>query len=276
MSDVTQTKAETMPAVFFGHGSPMVAIQQNATSRLWAQTAASFPRPRAILSISAHWETPVTGVPPQTRPRPHHDFGASFPKALFDMQYPAPGDPALAQRIASLIVPMPVALDDRQWGFDHGTWSVLVHAYPEADIPVVQLGLDVNLTPEQRFDIGRRLSPLRDEGVLVMGSGNMVHNLPAPNWKDAGCAPYDWAVRFDAEMRRAIVHEEPERAIGFAALGADAEQAVPTPEHFWPMLYVLGVRRPGDAARVFNDRIDHGSLGMTSFVLEAGAEGRVN
>jgi 4,5-DOPA dioxygenase extradiol len=148
---------------------------------------------------------------------------------------------------------------------------VLVHAFPEADIPVVQLGMDVNLSPEQRFDMGRRLTPLREEGVLILGTGNMVHNLGVMNWGDAGCPPYDWAARFNGEMRRAITDDEPQRAIGFAGLGRDAQLAAPTPEHFWPILYVLGARRPSDRARLFNDRIEHGSLGMTSVIFEDAA-----
>ena len=258
-----------MPVAFFGHGNPMVAIQENATSRLWAEVAAALPRPRAILAISAHWETNVTAVTAMPRPRTIHDFGASFPKALFDKQYPAPGDPALASRVAELLAPMPVALDAAQWGLDHGTWSVLTHAYPAADVPVVQLGLDVNLTPAERLDIGRRLIPLRDEGVLILGSGNIVHNLAAMNWGDADVAPFAWAARFNDEMRRAIIDAEPQRAVAFSQLGRDAQLAAPTPEHFWPLLYVLGARRPEDQARLFNDRIEHGSLGMTSFILDA-------
>lgn len=265
-----------MPAVFFAHGSPTVAIEANETSRLWRQIAQALPRPRAILAISAHWETTVTAVTAMARPRTIHDFGPSLPKALFEKNYPAPGDPALARRVAELLKPTPVALDASHWGLDHGTWSVLVHAFPDADIPVVQLGMDVTLTPAQRFAIGERLSPLRDEGVLIMGSGNMVHNLRAMNWREAACAPYDWAARFNDEMRRAIVDAEPRRAIDFASLGADAQLAAPTPEHLWPALYVLGARRPGDRVRLFNDRIDHGSLGMTSFIFEAdAAEARV-
>jgi 4,5-DOPA dioxygenase extradiol len=260
-----------MPVVFFGHGSPMVAITANDTSHAWRDLARALPQPKAILAISAHWETQVTAVTAMARPRTIHDFGASFPKTLFDKQYPAPGDPALARRVAELLAPLPVALDESQWGLDHGTWSVLVHAYPEADVPVVQLGLDVGLTPLERFEIGRRLIPLRDEGVLILGTGNLVHNLPAMNWNDAACPPYDWAARFNDEMRRAIVDEEPERAIDFARMGEDARLAAPSPEHFWPLLYVLGARGPDDQARLFNDRIEHGSLSMTSFVFEAGA-----
>jgi 4,5-DOPA dioxygenase extradiol len=258
-----------MPAVFFGHGSPMVALLENETSLAWREAARGLPRPKAILAISAHWETRVTAVTAMARPRTIHDFGASFPQALFAKQYPAPGDPALARRVAEILAPTPVALDEGQWGLDHGTWSVLVHAYPEADIPVVQLGLDVGLAPEARFEIGRRLIPLRDEGVLILGAGNIVHNLPAMNWGDAACAPYDWAARFNDEIRRAILDEQPERAIGFARLGRDASLAAPTPEHFWPVLYLLGARAPGDRARLFNDRIEHGSLSMTSFVFES-------
>jgi 4,5-DOPA dioxygenase extradiol len=257
-----------MPAAFFGHGSPMVAIQANDTSASWRDIAAQLPRPKAILAISAHWETRVTAVTAMERPRTIHDFGASFPKALFDVEYPAPGSPALARRVAELLAPTPVVLDESQWGLDHGAWSVLIHAYPNADVPVVQLGLDVTLTPAQRFDMGRRLAPLRDEGVLILGTGNIVHNLGVMNWSDAACAPYDWACRFNDEIRRAIVDEEPQRAIDFAKMTAEAPLAAPTPEHFWPLLYVLGARLPGDKARVFNDRIEHGSLGMTSVIFE--------
>src|SRR5215469_9942529 len=171
-----------MPAVFFGHGSPMIALETNGTSRAWEAIAAATPRPRAILAISAHWETRGTEVTAMARPRTIHDFGAGFPKALFDMQYPAPGDPALAQRVAELLAPTTVYADRDRWGFDHGTWSVLVKAYPQADIPVVQLSLDFQLTPAERLEIGRKLAPLRDEGVLIMGSGNIVHNLPAMNF----------------------------------------------------------------------------------------------
>ena len=261
-------KPPPMPLVFFGHGSPMAALTPNAISEGWRAAAASLPRPRAILCVSAHWETRVTAVTAMTRPRTIHDFGASFPKALFDMQYPAPGDPALARRVAELLAPTPVAMDAGEWGLDHGTWSVLVHAFPAADVPVVQLSLDVGLTPRQRFDIGRRLSPLRDEGVLIIASGNIVHNLRTMDWNNVACAPFDWAARFNNAMRDAILQDEPDRVMAFEALGEAARLAAPTPEHFWPLLYVLGARRPGDAVRFFNDRVEHGSLGMTSLVLD--------
>jgi 4,5-DOPA dioxygenase extradiol len=262
--------SDTMPVVFFGHGSPMIALETNETSRAWEAIAAALPRPASILAISAHWESRGTFVTGE-RPRTIHDFGASFPRALFEMQYPAPGDPALAARVAELLAPTPVGSDGGQWGLDHGAWSVLVKAYPKADIPVVQLSLDVALTPAQRFDLGRRLSPLRDEGVLIMGTGNIVHNLPAMDWSNRDCAPFDWSARFLDEIREAILADEPQRAIDFARLGEDAQRAAPTPEHFWPLLYVLGARRPGDRTRLVNDRIEHGSLGMTSVVFESEA-----
>jgi 4,5-DOPA dioxygenase extradiol len=261
-----------MPVAFFGHGSPMVAIQPSEASRAWSEVARSLPRPKAILAISAHWETSVTAVTAMARPRTIHDFGASFPKALFDKQYPAPGDPVLARRVAALLAPRPVALDEGQWGLDHGTWSVLVHAFPEADVPVVQLGMDIHLKPEERFEIGRRLRPLRDEGVLILGAGNVVHNLRAMDWGDAARPPFDWAQRFNDEMRKAIVDDEPERALEFARLGRDAQLSAPTPEHFWPLLYILGAREPGDRARLFNDWIEHGSLGMMGAVFEDPAQ----
>ncbi|HEY1751683.1 MAG TPA: 4,5-DOPA dioxygenase extradiol [Caulobacteraceae bacterium] len=259
--------AETMPVVFFGHGSPMIALETNKISRAWAEIAAALPRPKAILCISAHWESRGTFVTTAERPRTIHDFGASFPKALFEMQYPAPGDAGLVRRVGELLAPTPVGSDGGQWGLDHGTWSVLVKAYPQADIPVVQLSLDVTLSPAQRFDIGRRLAPLRDEGVLIMGTGNIVHNLPAMDWSNRDCA-FDWSARFLGEIRAAILADEPQRAIDFARLGDDAQRAAPTPEHFWPLLYVLGARRAGDKPRLVNDRIEHGSLGMTSVVFE--------
>jgi 4,5-DOPA dioxygenase extradiol len=263
------SQSERMPVVFFGHGSPANALMDNASTRSWAGIAAAMQKPKAILVISAHWETRVTAVTAMVRPRTIHDFGRSLPAPLFDVQYPAPGHPALARRVADLLAPTQVVLDGAEWGLDHGTWSVLVKAYPDADVPVVQLSLDVDLTPAQRFDIGRRLAPLRDEGVLIAGSGNIVHNLSAMNWGQADCPPFDWSERFMGEMREAILSDEPQRVIDFERLGRDAQLAAPTPEHFWPLLYVLGARWPNDRVRLVNDRIEHGSLGMASVVLEA-------
>jgi 4,5-DOPA dioxygenase extradiol len=258
-----------MPVVFFGHGSPMIALETNDTTRTWKAMGEAFGKPKAILCVSAHWLTQGVAVTAMTAPRTIHDFGASFPKALFDMQYPAPGSPELAARIRDLLAPQPVALDQQGWGLDHGTWSVLSKAYPDADVPVVQLSMDASKPPEWHFELAKRLAPLRDEGVLIVGTGNIVHNLPAMNWGERHCAPYDWSQRFNDHIKQAIVDNAPERAVNFAALGEDAAKSVPTPDHYWPLLYVLGARLPGDVAAFAPDHIEHGSLSMTSVTLSA-------
>ena len=256
-----------LPALFFGHGSPMIALEKSDVTRIWAEVARSIGKPKAILAISAHWLTRQTAVTAMPRPRTIHDFGA-FPQALFDVQYPAPGDPELALRIRDLLAGMPVTID-QGWGLDHGTWSVLVHAYPDADVPVVQLGMDVNKSPAEHFEVGRLLRPLRDEGVLIMGTGNIVHNLPAMDWHNPNVA-YDWSARFNDHIRAAIAADTPQKVIDFAAQGRDAQLAVPTPDHFWPLLYVLGARHEGETAQFNPDFIHHGSLSMTSVLLGAG------
>jgi 4,5-DOPA dioxygenase extradiol len=258
-----------MPVVFFGHGSPMIALETNDTTKTWKAMGAAFGKPKAILCISAHWLTQGVGVTAMTAPRTIHDFGASFPQALFDVQYPAPGSPELAARVRDLLAPQPVVLDQQAWGLDHGTWSVLSKAYPEADVPVVQLSMDATKPPEWHFDLAKRLAPLRDEGVLIVGTGNIVHNLPAMNWGERHCAPYDWSQRFNDYIKQAIAEDAPERAVNFASQGQDAAKAVPTPDHYWPLLYVLGARLPGDAASFAPDHIEHGSLSMTSVTLSA-------
>ncbi|WP_448661952.1 4,5-DOPA dioxygenase extradiol [Sphingomonas sp. CJ20] len=256
-----------MPLVFFGHGSPMVALETSDTTRAWRGIAERMPRPKAILCISAHWQTRGTAVTAMPQPRTIHDFGA-FPPALFAKQYPAPGDPELAHRVRDLLAPMPVALDTG-WGLDHGTWTVLVHAYPDADIPVVQLGMDLGKTTAQHWAVGQALRPLRDEGVLIMGTGNIVHNLPAMDWGNPDAPPYPWATRFNAAMLEAVATDQPERVVDYAALGEDAALSVPSPDHFLPLLYVLGARHPGEAATFGPDFIHHKSLGMTSIVIGA-------
>jgi 4,5-DOPA dioxygenase extradiol len=232
---------------------------------------AAIGKPKAILCVSAHWLTQGVAVTAMTAPRTIHDFGASFPKALFDVQYPAPGSPELAARVRDLLAPQPVVLDQQAWGLDHGTWSVLSKVYPDADVPVVQLSMDATRPPEWHFDLAKRLAPLRDEGVLIVGTGNIVHNLPAMNWGERHCAPYDWSQRFNDYVKQAILDDAPERAVNFAAQGQDAARSVPTPDHYWPLLYVLGARLAGDAARFAPDHIEHGSLSMTSVTLSAPA-----
>ncbi len=258
-----------MPVVFFGHGSPMNALADNDVTQAWARIAGAMPRPRAILCISAHWETRGTAVTAMEKPRTIHDFGR-FPQALFNVQYPAPGDPALAARVAALLAPTPVAMD-RDWGLDHGTWSVLCKAWPAADIPVVQLSLDVGLGLEQCVEIGRRLAPLRDEGVLIAGSGNIVHNLALMNGQAPAGRGFDWAERFSADIHRAIADGATETVVHYDQFGQDGALSVNSEEHFRPLLYVLGARSDDDAVRFENDHIELGSLSMTTVVFEAAA-----
>lgn len=255
-----------LPIVFFGHGSPMIALEKSDVTKTWNEMATRIGKPRAILCISAHWQTRGTAVTAMAQPRTIHDFGA-FPQALFDVQYPAPGDPELAARVKELLAPMPVGLD-ANWGLDHGTWSVLVHAYPEADVPVIQLGMDIGKTPAEHWLVGRMLRPLRDEGVLIMGTGNIVHNLPAMDWANPAAAPYPWAEQFNTAMCQAIAGDDPRTVIDYEALGEAARLSVPSSDHFLPLLYVLGARHEGENARFDPHFIQHKSLSMTSVLID--------
>jgi len=256
-----------LPIVFFGHGSPMVALEKSPVTRSWNQIAEEIGKPRAILCISAHWQTRGTAVTAMAQPRTIHDFGA-FPQALFDVQYPAPGDPELAARVRELLSPMPVTMD-ANWGLDHGTWSVLVHAYPEADVPVIQLGMDLGKSAAEHWLVGRMLRPLRDEGVLIMGTGNIVHNLPAMDWANPAADPYPWAERFNSTMCKAIASDDPQTVIDYEALGDAARLSVPSSDHFLPLLYVLGARHEDETATFEPDFIQHKSLSMTSVRIGA-------
>lgn len=249
-----------LPAIFFGHGNPMNALAQNAYTDGWARIGAALPRPKAILSISAHWYVPGTGLTISTAPRTIHDFGG-FPNQLYEMHYPAPGDPALALRVQKLLAPLEVALDE-SWGLDHGTWAVLCHVYPQADVPVVQLSIDETQPPSFHYDIGRRLASLRDEGVLIVGSGNLVHNLHTYAWGRHIVEPFDWAVRFEQSVREMLRAEDHKPLIAYEGLGRDAVLAVPTPDHYLPLLYVLGTRQPGEPVVFPVEGVDGGSISM--------------
>lgn len=249
--------ARRLPAVFLGHGSPMNVLEENAYTAAWRRVGARLPRPRAILAISAHWYTRGTGVTAMAAPRTIHDFGG-FPQALFDIRYPAPGDPALAARVRQLLAPLDV-YPDHDWGLDHGTWSVLCKAYPEADIPVLQLSLDVTQPAAFHYELGSRLAPLRDEGVLLLGSGNVVHNL---RLMTRGATVPGWASEFNARVRAAVLGADPRQLVDYPSWGPAAQLAVPTVEHFLPLLYVLGCRRPDEPVAIFADGIEAGSLGM--------------
>ena len=253
------------PVLFLGHGSPMNAIEDNAWSRAWHDIGERLPRPKAVLMISAHWETRGVAVTAGEHPETIHDFGG-FPQALFDVRYPAPGDPALARRVAELLAPEPVALDPRR-GFDHGAWSVLRPMYPNADVPMVQLSLDRTKTPQQHYDLGKKLRPLRDEGVLIVGSGDIVHNLRAADFRRPD-KPI-WADRFNDTAKRLIETGEHGPLIDYASLGDDAAQAINSAEHYLPLLYVLAAQEPGERISFFNDDV-FAAISMTS--LAVGAE----
>jgi 4,5-DOPA dioxygenase extradiol len=251
-----------MPAIFFGHGNPMNAIEHNPYTEAWARIGREIPRPKAIVSISAHWYLPATLATAIAKPRTIHDFGG-FPRPLYEVTYPAPGDPALARRLESLAGAVP---DDR-WGLDHGTWSVLVHVYPDADVPVVQLSIDETQPASFHYELGRRLAPLRDEGILLIGSGNLVHNLHAYAWGRHPAEPFDWAVRFEAQARALIESENHQPLVDYESLGRDAMLSAPTPDHYLPLLYILGARRPGETATFPVEGIDGGSVSMLTVRL---------
>lgn len=254
--------SETLPAIFFGHGNPMNALLQNGYTEAWRLIGKQIPRPRAILSISAHWFVPETGVTVSTAPRTIHDFGG-FPRELYQVQYPAPGDPDLARRIQQMLAPLPVNLDNA-WGLDHGTWSILRHVYPAADIPIVQLSIDETQPALFHFEIGRKLAPLRDEQVLIVGSGNLVHNLHAYAWGRHVSDPYDWAVRFETEARQMMLAGEYRPLIDYEKLGQEALLSIPTPDHYLPLLYVIATKQERDLITFPVEGVDGGSISMLS------------
>jgi 4,5-DOPA dioxygenase extradiol len=237
MTSTQSAHASRLPAAFLGHGSPMNALETNRFTEAWRAFGASVPRPRAILVVSAHWFGNFTAVTAMSRPRTIHDF-YGFPQPLFEVQYPAPGDPGIAEEIAEVVKPTHVGLDADSWGIDHGTWSVLVHAFPKADIPVLQLSIHAQRGLERHLELGSQLAPLRDRGVLIIGSGNVVHNLRAIDWKkrDEG---FDWAHRFDDEARE-LVTERPAEVLKLAE-HPDYARAVPVLDHFAPLLYIAGL-----------------------------------
>ncbi|HEX6097244.1 MAG TPA: 4,5-DOPA dioxygenase extradiol [Thermoanaerobaculia bacterium] len=251
--------AAPIPAIFFGHGNPMNAITSNAYTEAWRRIGQSIPKPKAVLCVSAHWYPPATLVTAVERPRTIHDFGG-FPPELFAVQYPAPGDLDLCARVAELVG----ARLDHRWGLDHGTWSVLVHVFPDADVPVVQLSIDETQPASFHYDLGRKLAPLRDEGVLIVGSGNLVHNLHAYGWGRHVPEPYDWAVRFETSAREWMLAGDHAPLIGYEHLGRDAALSAPTPDHYLPLLYVLGAQREGDAVTFPVEGVDGGSVSMLS------------
>jgi len=254
--------ANVLPAIFFGHGNPMNALAHNSYTEAWRRIGEDTTKPKAVLSISAHWYVPETAVTAATAPATIHDFGG-FPPELYQVQYPAPGDPALARRVQHLLAPLDVKLD-HSWGLDHGTWSVLRHVYPAADIPIVQLSIDETKPAAFHFEIGRKLAPLRDEGVLIVGSGNLVHNLHTYAWGGQPRAPYDWAVRFESVAKDFMLSADYTPLVNYYLLGPDAALSIPTPDHYLPLLYVLGAGHGNEGIRFPVEGVDGGSISMLS------------
>jgi 4,5-DOPA dioxygenase extradiol len=260
----TAERVTPTASAFVGHGNPMNALERNRYTEAWRTLGERVGRPRAILAVSAHWYIHATAVTAMPKPRTIHDF-YGFPDELFAMRYPAPGSPEIAEEIADVVSPTWVGLDADSWGIDHGTWSVLVHAFPTADVPVLQLAINAAKPFEYHFEVGTRLAPLRERGIFVVGSGNVVHNLGRVDWsqRDTGT---DWAHRFD-DAAREVMTTDPSRAVGLAE-HRDFQLAVPTPDHFLPLLYFAGIAHAsGSVAEVLVDGYAYGSLSMTSYTL---------
>ena len=249
-----------MPAVFLGHGNPMNAILKNKYTQEWSDLGMALPRPRAILAVSAHWYVPGLYVTGMAAPRTIHDFGG-FPNELYQFRYPAPGDLELARRVQRELKPLSVGLDD-SWGLDHGTWSVLCHLFPKANVPVVQLSIDECQPSSFHYQLGQKLAQLRNDGILILGSGNLIHNLHAYSWGRHQQQPYEWAVRFEQKVRKLIRKRDHQPLINYESLGKDALLSVPTPEHYLPLLYVLGLHEKDEPIDFPLEGIDGGSVSM--------------
>lgn len=253
--------SEKMPVLFLGHGSPMNAIEENEFVRGWRNMGQSLPRPTAILCVSAHWETRGTYVTAMEKPKTIHDFGG-FPPELFAVQYPAPGSPQLAAETKEMITKTEVGLD-QQWGLDHGCWSVVKRLYPDADIPVLQLSLDYQQGPQYHYELAKELASLRRKGVLITGSGNMVHNLGIMDWNSPDTG-YEWANEANTTMKNLIRNGDHASLIRYTSMGKAFQLSIPTPEHYLPLLYVLGLKEEKDEVSFFNDKTVMGSISMTS------------
>jgi len=257
----------TMPLLFLGHGSPMNAIEENEFTRTWRNIGASLLRPRAILCISAHWETNGTYVTAMESPPTIHDF-YGFPRELSEVTYPAPGSPELADDTKRLITRAIVELD-RSWGLDHGCWSVARHLYPDAGVPVIQMSLDRTKPAAWHYELARELSPLREKGVLILGSGNIVHNLGIMDWR-APQGGYDWGVEANEQLKGLIRDHQHDELMSYGSLGKEVRLAVPTPEHYIPLMYILGLQRTREVVQFSNDKTVYGSIAMTSVRISPG------
>lgn len=258
---------EKMPVLFIGHGSPMNAIGENEFVSGWRNIGKILPKPNAILCVSAHWETRGTYVTAMSKPSTIHDFGG-FPKELFEVEYPAPGSPELARETKNIVKKSEVGLDTK-WGLDHGCWSVVKHLYPKADVPVIQLSLDYFQAPQYHYDLAKELSALRNKGVLILGSGNMVHNLGMVSWENMEVPGYgyDWAIEANEKMKKFILSGDHKSLIDYKLQGKAFNLAIPTPDHFLPLLYSLALKEENEKIEVFNDKAVAGSLTMTSIKI---------
>ncbi len=254
-----------MPAIFFGHGNPMNALRRNRYTEGWKAIGAAITKPRAVLCVSAHWYIRRTAVTAMPAPATVHDIGG-FPRALHEFQYPAAGDPDLARHVQDLLSPI-ASVSDEEWGIDHGTWSVLCHVFPQADVPVVQLSIDCSQPPLFHYEIGKRLAPLRDEGVLVIGSGNIVHNLAHYIWREPEIEPFPWALRFEQRVREFALAGDIGSLVAYEKWGEDALMSAPTPDHYLPLLYVMGLRRKIDQVSFPVEGFDGGAMSMLSVQL---------
>jgi 4,5-DOPA dioxygenase extradiol len=270
LSDQLKTGHHRMPLLFIGHGSPMNGIEDNEFSQRWKLMGEEIPQPKAVLVISAHWLTRGTHITAMNNPKTIHDFGG-FPQALFDVEYPAPGDPALAMEAQKLVTSTDVGLD-HDWGLDHGTWTVVRHMYPQANIPVLQLSIDYHQPARYHYELARELAALRKKGVLIIGSGNMVHNLRMIDWTKSHAPEFgfDWAVEMNEKFKTMIRQQDHASLIRYESLGAAARYAIPTPDHYYPLLYILGLQERDEDATFFNDKAVMGSITMTSVKIAAG------
>ncbi len=256
-----------MPVLFVGHGSLMYAIEENEFVQTWRRLEEELPKPKAIIAVSAHWETRGTQVTAMQHPQTIHDFGG-FPQELYAVQYPAPGNPELAKEAIETIKGTPV-IADKKWGLDHGTWSVIRRIYPKADIPIIQLSLDYNKTPQQHYELAKELAAFREKGVMIVGSGNIVHNLRHVAWDKADNEEYghDWAIEANELVKKLILKNDHKALIDYKSLGSSVQLAVPTPDHFLPLLYALALKADDEEVSFFNDKAVMGSLTMTSLKI---------
>ena len=270
LMNMTESKENRnrMPVLFVGHGSPMYAIEENEFVQTWRNLGEELPKPKAIIAVSAHWETRGTQVTAMQHPQTIHDFGG-FPQELYDVQYPASGNPELAKQTIETIKGTPV-LADEKWGLDHGTWSVIRRIYPKADIPIIQLSLDYHKTPQQHYELAKELAAFREKGVMIVGSGNIVHNLRQVAWDKPDDEEYghDWAIEANELVKKLILKNDHKALIDYKSLGSAIQLAVPTPDHFLPLLYALALKRDDEEVSFFNDKAVMGSLTMTSVKIE--------